>query len=239
MKLLFISSLLLLFTIFQTDDYAKADNEFKNKEYKAAVETCSKALAKLSLKDSLYTKLLTLRGDSYTLLGEWKLSIHDYLILSKNDPKNMRFYINLSCSYGSLGQTKNCADILFAALKIDPKNVIIRNNISYYAGKSGAYELAILEANRGLALTTDSSMRGGLLNNRGFVYLKQKKYTLALSDINEAIKLDPNNYLAYCYRALVNIELKKPETVCDDLNKAKSLGAVTLTANLIKLNCKR
>jgi tetratricopeptide (TPR) repeat protein len=238
MKLLITSSLLLLFTIFQTDDYSKAHNEFKNKEYKSTIETCSKALTKLSPKDSLYTKLLTLRGDSYTLLGEWKLSIQDYLILSKNDPKNLRFYINLSYAYGSLGQTKNCADILLAALKIDPRNVIIRNNISYYAGQSGAYELAMLEANRGLALATDSSMRGSLLNNRGFVYLKQKKYTLALADINEAIKLDPDNSFAYCYRALVNIKLKKPETVCVDLNKARSLGAVTLTADLIKQNCK-
>jgi tetratricopeptide (TPR) repeat protein len=238
MKLLITSSLFLLFTFFQTDNYSKANKEYNNKQYSAAAETCSAALAKLIPKDPLFTKFLLIRGDCYTQLSRWQLAINDYLILSKNDPNNVNYYVNLSYLYGSTDENRKCTDVLFKAYKIDPKNINVLNNLSYYAGQIGAYDWSIRYANEGLALKADAPSRGGLLNNRGYGYLKLKKYNLALADINEAIKLDPDNSFAYCYRALVNIELKKTETVCADLNKAKSLGAVTLTADLIKQNCK-
>ena len=239
MKILLASAFVLLSTISsQIDNYSKANKEYSSKHYQAAVDLCSKELVKLDQSNPLFTKFLSLRGDCYIALSEWKLGIHDYLILSKNDPNNVNYYLNLSYLYGSMGDDKNCTDVLFKGYKIDPKNIAILNNLSYYAGQIGAYDVAIKSANEGLALKADATSKGGLLNNRGFGYLKLKKYTLALADINEAIKLDPDNSFAYCYRALVNIELKKPETVWDDLNKAKSLGAVTLTADLIKQNCK-
>ena len=45
-----------------------------------------------------------------------------------------------------------------------------------------------------------------------------------LSDFNSAIKLDPNNAMAFCNRGLAKIKLNDKNGGCLDLSKAGELG---------------
>ncbi len=67
-------------------------------------------------------------------------------------------------------------------------------------------------------------MKGKFYNNRGAVKYKLKDYKGSLSDFNSAIKLDPNNAMAFCNRGLAKIKLNDKNGGCLDLSKAGELG---------------
>jgi tetratricopeptide (TPR) repeat protein len=220
------------------DTFTIADNLLVNKQYKEAIEMCSSQLGELNTRDTLFEKFLFLRASAYLESNNYSPAIRDYISLTKMNPKRTKYYVGLSYLYGSIGQYENCLNVLKSALEIDPKEIYTLNNLSYYSNQIGNYDAATKYANEGLKYVTEPAWKGALLNNRGYSDIGLKKYIEALDDINQAIKLNPDNSFAYCYRAIANIHLKRMETVCDDLNKAKNLGAITLTEDLIKANCK-
>jgi tetratricopeptide (TPR) repeat protein len=231
--------LLSVFFAVQTDKYAEALKFYDKKQYTASITICTYELERLSYKDTLTIKFLSLRASSYLELRDFELAIKDYKKLTDLKPNNISWYMGLSYSYGENKEYTDCMNTLKTALSIDPKNIDLYNNLSYYSAQYGNYGDAVKFANNGLEYVKDQSWRGSLLNNRGYGYIGLKQYSKALDDINESIKLNAGNSFAYCYRAIANIGLKKMETVCDDLNKAKNLGATALTADLIKQYCKK
>jgi tetratricopeptide (TPR) repeat protein len=238
MKLTVIVTIVIAYFFSQIDTYKEAEKLYDNKQYKASIEICTKEINKLNLKDSLFTKFISLRENSYRELKDYSLGINDCLILIKIHPTEISYYLELSYLYGNEGEYDKCFAILKKGLELDPNNIYLLNNFSYYSNYVGNWEDGLAFANKGLALTTDAYWKGVLFNNRGYSNIGLKKYELALNDINEAIKLNPDNSFAYCYRALANIRLKHFETVCLDLNKSKSLGSEELSADLIKQYCK-
>lgn len=222
----------------QTDPYKEALKLFNNKQYKSSIEICSKELNKLDVKESLFTKFLFLRTSSYTELRDYKSGIADYLTLIKLHPAKIDYYSGLAYLYGETKEYENSLDVLNKGFKINPKNIYLLNNLSYYSNEIEKFEDGLMFANKALSLTNDPYWKGALLNNRGYSNIGLKKYDLALNDINEAIKFNPDNPFAYCYRAIANIKLKHFGQVCEDLNKAKRLGAIELTGELIKQYCK-
>ncbi|HEY8783651.1 MAG TPA: hypothetical protein VIM16_18635 [Mucilaginibacter sp.] len=237
MKPTIIGTLFIAYFIMQTDTYKQAQKLYNNKQYKASIEVCTEELNKINPKDSLFTKFLFLRTSCYTELKDYPSGIKDYITLVEMHPSEISYYAGISYLYGSKGEYANCFAALRKGLSIDPQNIYLLNNFSYYSNYVGNWDDGFAFANKALVLTHDPYWKGVSLNNRGCSNIGLKKYDLALSDINEAIKLNPDNSFAYCYRALANIRLKHLETVCNDLNKAKSLGAETMTADLIKQYC--
>jgi len=236
--LIYICAIFIGNSSVQTDNYATAQKFNEEKNYKESIAICTSELKKLSPKNTLFTKFLSLRADSYRESGNFTAGIQDFTALIEINPKNISYYVGLSYMYGSIKLYRNCLSALEKALIIEPKNIYTFNNLSYYSSQAGNYNEAIKYANEGLKYVIDPMWKGALLNNRGYGYIGLKAYKEALSDINETIKLDPNNSFAYCYRAIANINLKNFETVCADLNKAKSLGGVELTEDLRKQYCK-
>src|SRR6201999_700476 len=137
-------------------------------------------IKKLSKKDSLFEKFLSLRSESYLQLHEYDLGIKDYLLLIQIEPKQIKYYVGLSYLYGEAKQYTNCINILKRALKLDDKYVYTWNNLSYYSSQAGNYDDAINYANEGLKYTTDPSWEGALLNNKGYGYIGLKRYSEAL-----------------------------------------------------------
>lgn len=232
---IFLSS---YFCNIQKGGYAEALQLNKDKQYPKSVAVCTSNLEKLSAEDKLVIKFLELRADDYIALQEFASAANDFKKLITLKPKDISWYISLSYCYGENEDYNNCMNILKKALLIDNKDIYIYNNLSYYSAQQNNYTDAISFANQGLEYVTDQSWKGTLLNNRGYGYIGLKQYDKALNDINESIKLNADNPFAYYYRALANIGLKKTGTICDDLNKAKNLGATALTAALIKDYCK-
>jgi len=243
-NLIFMKSAFLViyffFNVFavQEDRYSDALKEYDNKKYQASISICSSELEKLPVKDSLFSKFLSLRASSYLALRDFEPAIKDYKRLIGLYQKNVSWYVGLSYVYGESNDYMNCLSILKKALAIDKKDIYIYNNLSYYSSQLGDYTNAIKYADDGLKYVTDDYWKGTLMNNRGYGYIGLKQYDKALNDIDESIKLNSDNPFAFCYRAIANIGLKKMETVCADLTKAKMLGSLTLTADLIKQYCK-
>jgi tetratricopeptide (TPR) repeat protein len=61
-------------------------------------------------------------------------------------------------------------------------------------------------------------------NNRGSDFLQRKDYDKAISDCNEAIRLDPNFARAYFNRGLAFREQGNYKRAQADFNKAEQLG---------------
>lgn len=226
------------YLINQADNYEVADKLYHDKKYEASIKLCSSELAKLNVTDTLFEKFLFLRATEYLVLHEHTKAINDYLHLIKIKPNKPMYLTGLSYLYGEIKQYDKSIDVLMRAFKLDARDIYVLNNLSYYSSQLNRFEDAINYANEGLKNANDAEWRGALLNNRGYGYIGLGKYNDALKDINESIKLNPDNSFAYCYRAIANIHLKRMETVCGDLEKAKDLGAVGLTKDLIEQNCK-
>jgi len=235
--LAFFCSISTLLTA-QVDAYKTADKLFNDKQYQASIKLCTSELHLLNSKDTVFEKFLSLRANCYLEIHEYDQSINDYINLIKLYPKKTMYFTGLSYLFGEKKQYNKSIDILNKALNIDAKDIYVLNNLSYYSSQLNKFDDAIRYANDGLRHTGDPQWRGALLNNRGYGYIGLGKYSDALDDINESIKLNPDNSFAYCYRAIANIHLKKMETVCSDLKKAKDLGAIGLTKDLIAENCK-
>ncbi|MBD1366832.1 hypothetical protein IDJ77_23685 [Mucilaginibacter sp. ZT4R22] len=234
-----INTILVLGCVFtlQTSKLSEANAYFDNKQYSKSIEICTHEIDRLSPKDSLYGKFLQLRASAYAELEDYQSAANDCEILLKMNPRNKLKYLDLSYMYGQSGNFDKCEEILHKGLKIIPHDPNLLNNLSYYIALSGKYADAVNYANEGLKYAKDKQTKAFLLNNRGYGLINLDKDSEGLVDINNSINLHPDNPFAFCYRAIANIHLKHWNTVCDDLNKAKGLGAERLTADLIIKYC--
>jgi tetratricopeptide (TPR) repeat protein len=223
--------------IVQKDTFIDAANLYTNKQYAQSIILCNTVLPRLNIKDTLYEKYTLLRGSAYFEMHDFSSSIKDYLVLISLKPKEIPYRINLAYMYGELNRFDDCLTALKNALEVDTTNTVTLSNLSYYSGQFLKYSDAIRYAEKGLKYPADSSVKSALLNNKGYGYIGLKRYSEALNNINMAIKFDPNNSYAYCFRAMAHIRMKQMETVCDDLNKAKELGGIVLTEELRKKYC--
>jgi tetratricopeptide (TPR) repeat protein len=61
---------------------------------------------------------------------------------------------------------------------------------------------------------------GGIYSNRAGVYNSMHRYDLAVSDANEALRLNPNDYVAYHYRGVARAKLGNFEAAISDFRSA-------------------
>lgn len=61
---------------------------------------------------------------------------------------------------------------------------------------------------------------GGIYSNRAGVYNSMRRYDLAVSDASEALRLNPNDYIAYHYRGIARAKLGNFETAINDFRAA-------------------
>lgn len=237
-KILFLPFLVYICFGFQTDKLREAQKLADNNQNKEAIAICTSEINNLSSKDTLLVRFLQLRAECYTMVGENTLGISDYKRLIEYKPQKVSYYIGLSYLYSQLKDMSSCLEVLYKALSFSKRDFYLYNNLSYNLAQAGKYDDAVKYATEGLKYVNDTKWKGALLNNRGYGFIGLKQYNIALNDINESIKLNPDNPFAYCYRAIANIGLKRMGTVCDDLNKSKSIGGVHLTADLLKKYCK-
>lgn len=240
LKLTIFFSVLLILAFGQNaviENIQKLSDQGKLKE---AISLSSTELKKLKSTDASYKKIIRIRVDCYMGLSDFKSAINDWKTIISLEPKDSDHYQGLAYAYWMIGEKVNCLATIDKALDISPKDPQVLSNVSYYYGSSGNYPESIRYATIGLAQNNiDNTLKGSLLNNRGYAHIGLKKYEQALKDINESIRLFPDNSFAFCYRAIANIGLNKMETVCKDLEKAQGLGGVELTHELILKYCKK
>jgi tetratricopeptide (TPR) repeat protein len=236
-QLTFILILSIFCSFGQTTGYEKTKTLYDQGKFKEAIEIGTIEIKTLKASDPDYMKIIRLRSDCFIELSNFKSAVEDFNTLIKLDSKNVPLYVAASYCYWELGDNANCFNYLEKAHQINPKDVGTLSNMAYYFGQGGKYDESIKYATLGLEQNPPNTLKGTLLNNRGYAYINLKQYDTAIKDINQSISFHPDNSYAYCYRALANIGLKKMDTVCNDLEKAKQLGGVTLTRDLIVKHC--
>ena len=75
---------------------------------------------------------------------------------------------------------------------------------------------------------------GMLFNNKGFGEIAMKKRDRTLADIDESLKYKPINSYAYYNKALIYIQFKEFDKVCESLNMSRKQGWVNITQELLK-----
>lgn len=231
---LFISS----WVVAQENNFDNIKALYKQGKFKDAIELCTSELSKYKQTDSMYKKILRYRVDCYADLLNYDSAILDWKSLIKLNPKEAEYYSGISYVYWDLKLFDSSLFYIQKGYNLCPNDALLLSNMAYYYAQYGMYEDCIRYATEGLNQKSLSTYLMSLLfNNRGFAYIKLNQYKKGLSDIEQSIKLYPDNSFAYCYRALANIKLKRMETVCTDLEKAKSLGAVNLTKDLLNEYC--
>jgi tetratricopeptide (TPR) repeat protein len=229
-----------LLSFGQVDDYQKINSLYKEGKFLETIDKITIVLSKLSSSDTTFTKLLELRANSFMDLSNFESAISDYQQLIKLNPLNSDYYGNIYYGYCEIRQDSIGYTFLEKGYAINPNDLLILNNMSYYLGEVGRYEESIKYASKGLELkNVPNDLQSFLLNNRGYAYINLGKFTIGLQDINQSIIVNPDNSYSYFYRALANIGLKRMATVCDDLEKSKNLGAINLTKNLINEYCSK
>lgn len=219
--------------------YYRADGLYKLKRFNDVIRICSDEITNYSVKDSLLKRFYYLEMNAYREIEKFTDAIYVNQKLIASFPDDYYAYHNISYLYGEVGDYQACFTALGKAVNIDPENVGALSNLSYYSSKIGEYNKAVNYATDGIKYATDSSDIGMLFNNRGFGEIGLKKYSRALEDIDESLKYKPINPYAYYNKALVYIQLKDFDRVCENLNKSKKQGGVNLTQELLKQYCNK
>src|ERR1700733_868 len=134
---------------------AVAGRLYTNKQYHESIAICTAQLRKLDFKDTLYEQFLLIRTGSYNALAEFRSSINDYLTLISIKPNEMPYYVNLSYMYSEEKQMQDCLAVLEKAHKINPQDVVVLSNLSYFSGQVFKYDDAIRYANEGMKNEAD------------------------------------------------------------------------------------
>lgn len=83
--------------------------------------------------------------------------------------------------------------------------------------KNGEFERAIDYYNQAIAVEPDPR----LFTSRGFVYIRMNKFESALRDLDEALRLDPDNAYGLSNRGLVKTKLNRLSEARFDLEKSR------------------
>lgn len=235
-----ISLLLVLTLTGQSDNYSRIRVLSDSGNHKEVIKLSSTELTKLKNTDTLYKKIIRTRVDSYMATEDFLSAIEDWKELIELNPNEHTYYEGIAFGYWAIGNLINCVANIDIAYKLAPSDPTVLSNMAYYYSESGKFKECINYATTGLQQKNlDNNNRGLLLNNRGYAYLNLKEYDKALIDINNSIAVFPDNSFPYFYRAIANIELNKMETVCQDLEKCKSLGGGRMSEEFIKKYCSK
>jgi len=134
------------------------------------------------------------RGDSYRLQGDWARAIADYDWLLERHPNELQVRGNRAISYAQNGQpARAIADYdevmrqLREAGREIGDNVYLLRADAY--GRNGELDKAIADCDRALAIRASSPG----YNQRAWTYYRAGRHAQAVSDVEQALALDPLN----------------------------------------------
>jgi tetratricopeptide (TPR) repeat protein len=125
------------------------------------------------------------------------------------------------------GDAQRALGDLDEAIRVDPNPVYILDRARAWI-RLGKFENAIADAT--LAIRLDPQSEWYALPVRGEAYMHQADYAHALADLDQAIKLRPDNDEAWATRALVRMGMNQLERAIADADQAVKLKPGSETA---------
>jgi tetratricopeptide (TPR) repeat protein len=174
----------------------KGDCEMELQMWVDALSTFTLAIESNPEKSIAYDRRCTI----YHLAGLFDLSIQDSrkaLELAEHDSLYVRYIVSLSSSYIATRMFYDAVEILLEALKKDPENISVLNNLGFAAYEAGEKLLSFDSFYTAYKLDTTSSM---IVMNLGYFHQREEKYEESLLFLQKAVELDPE--CAYCYNNL-------------------------------------
>lgn len=145
-------------------------------------------------------------------------------IISKNEYFASQKAKNLSkkgVNLGLEGKYEEAEKILKKALKEEPNNPVILNNIGLTYYKRGVYNEAIKFYKHALKVSDSTSLMAAM--NLGLTYYEQMDYARALNIMNFTLEKSKNDntrkLITLLHRLMVNIELED----CNEINKDRKM----------------
>jgi tetratricopeptide (TPR) repeat protein len=181
------------------DHFNRGAVAYNKKQWGKAITEFTKTIK----KQSNYYEAYVVRGWAYLYKGNSKQAEKDFNAALRIKPG----YDNAKDGLGHIG-APHAAFLL-----------VSEGNNAMADGKSG---LAIEKYSRAIALYADYS---SAYNNRGYVYLGEKRYDEAEADFKEAVKVDPENKMAYANLGAVYKYRKDYEKAEEYLKQALKIDA--------------
>ncbi len=118
---------------------------------------------------------------------------NSYIKLTELSPESAMPYINIGWGYYLFEQWDKAIEYTLPVRKFDPDNMYAPWNLRIYYGAEGSYKKAqeILES-----YLNNVSDNHNIRRELGVNFLLQRKFDLALSEVEKALALDPNHYLS-------------------------------------------
>ena len=134
------------------------------------------------------------RGLTYFNMGRFSDAIKDSEKLIQMTPKKAGGYFLKSYSYQLMQKFELALTYIDKVIAIEPRESAFYANRGFLLGKLGKKKLAHKDFQRALDIGTNLSY---IHTMRGNYHLDEKIYQSALSDFQEAVRLDHNNFVAF------------------------------------------
>ncbi|HEY9005480.1 MAG TPA: tetratricopeptide repeat protein [Ohtaekwangia sp.] len=217
----------------QSDEYLQRGNEaLQNRQYAEAIGYLNKSLESNPEQESA----LLLRSQANYALKKYDLVIQDcekILDINKTIITDDDFTAiwNLGVTYNSIRQFEKARSYFDIALKMQPENIRLYENIGYGYMEEKKYDLALKQYEKIVSL--DSHSDKGYYEIGKIYYLK-KQFRKAITAFDKAISINPSYGIAYQNRGSAKLEIKDREGCCRDWRKCLSLGITQIKPYLEK-----
>jgi tetratricopeptide (TPR) repeat protein len=227
----------------RADLYLKQDNtEAALADYEAALKLTNEDGSPAGDVNAIYSK----RAEIYVKLENWEAVVADLDQVLAGQPQNYEALARRGYAHLQLRNFEQAiadlkaslqGDVAAASADLDSKQNLVE---AYYdlggaMRDLGEYDEAVNYYSEGLNLADDQDDRAEILAARAFVYSELRENEKALTDLDQALALDPNMALAYAYRSYVYSDQENYEAAIADANKAVELGSELEPARLASI----
>jgi tetratricopeptide (TPR) repeat protein len=199
-----------------------------------AEEACSRALD-VNPRDADAYKL---RGYAYLLEHRFERAAADFraaLQLKPHDDDDLAGYGH---SLSGLGEYEAATGQFRKALVASPQKAAYWNGLCWaQAGSGRQLDQALTSCNRALAIEPGAP---GILNSRGLVYLRMKRFKVAMADYSVSLKLRPQQASAWFGRGLARLsagEIAGATDIAEARRRDSTIDTMFVTMGLLPARC--
>jgi Flp pilus assembly protein TadD len=163
------------------------------------------------------------RGTAYARAGQAQKAMDDFTKAVEITPKYFEAYYNRGCVYYTVERYNETAADCGRAIELYPGYAKAYNIRSIAYGRLKEYQKALSDIDRAIKLFPFDPE---FYYNRATTLAQMEEYPRAMDDFNKTIELDPGFGKAYLYRGYTYYILGDRRRAEQDVQKARSLGAV-------------
>ena len=189
-----------------------------NQQPRQAISDFTRAI---EITPELKETLIVSRGTTYREINCYEEAIEDFTEAVTLKPEDKSIFVERGETYQLAKCYEKAIEDFTQSINLDPEYKEALCNRGEVYRVVGQYGEAIEDFTKSINLEPEDASYPLLA--RGLTYLLSQRYTLALQDLTETLKIDQNSP-GYCCRALAHICLKNNEAAKADLSQAVSIA---------------